>query len=131
MTAGFDLPFFSQVLTMNKQDLGRYNERLTTMYADIEKLSADRDASSEVVELDQTRTGRVSRMDAMQQQAMAVANRERAVGEKQRIMAELERIADGQFGECKDCGQVIASARLNANPTVDSCITCAEKREQE
>ena len=115
---------------MHEQDLRRYSERLNTMHTDIEKLSADRDAASEVVELDQARTGRVSRMDAMQQQAMAVANRNRTVLEKQHIMAALERIAKGHFVECTGCGADIASARLDANPTVNLCIACAEKREQ-
>ncbi len=115
---------------MSVLDLDRYIKRLNAMQANIDNYSAQRDASSEVVELDQTRTGRVSRMDAMQQQAMAVANRQRAQREKQRIVAALDRIAEGNFGECVGCGEDIATARLNANPTVTLCIACAEKREQ-
>ena len=60
---------------------------------------------------------------------MAIANRDRVQLEKQRIKAALERIADGHFGECTDCGEDIAIARLDANPTVTFCIDCAEKRE--
>lgn len=82
-----------------------------------------------VVELDQTRQGRLSRMDAMQAQAMS-----KATGAKRRqLLREIElalrRVEDGSYGECEECGHAIAPGRLRANPTARYCIGCAEAME--
>lgn len=82
-----------------------------------------------VVELDQTRQGRLSRMDAMQAQAMS-----QATGAKRRellreIDAALQRFDDGSFGECLECGAPISPGRLTASPVARHCITCAEALE--
>lgn len=104
--------------------------RLREMRAAITQLEAQRDAGSAVVELDQTRTGRLSRMDALQLQAMANASRERAAAELRRIDAALERIENDIYGNCAECGEPIAAARLEAHPAVTLCVGCAEAREQ-
>ena len=77
------------------------------------------------VELDQTRVGRLSRMDALQHQAMANAQGERRRLERTRIEAALARIADGSYGECLRCGDDIAEARLRADPANPVCVHCA------
>jgi DnaK suppressor protein len=85
--------------------------------------------AEEPVELDQTRQGRLSRMDAMQAQAMSKATgeqRRRLLGE---IEQALQRIEDGSYGECFECGEPIAPRRLEANPTATLCIGCAEALE--
>ncbi|BAQ18807.1 TraR/DksA family transcriptional regulator [Methyloceanibacter caenitepidi] len=77
------------------------------------------------VELDQTSVGRVSRMDAMQGQAMAVATEQRRHDEARRIEAAIKRIEVGEYGYCTACGEEIAEKRLAADPTVATCIKCA------
>jgi DnaK suppressor protein len=77
------------------------------------------------VELDQTTVGRVSRMDAMQDQAMALASQERRHILLQRIETALRRIEDGVFGWCLRCGEAIATKRLHFDPTAPLCIDCA------
>ena len=77
------------------------------------------------VELDQTRIGRLSRMDALQGQAMAEAQQERRRLERLRIEAALARIADDAYGECLRCGDEIAEARLRADPATPVCVVCA------
>lgn len=104
-------------------------ERLLAMRAALESLDESRRQSSEIVELDQSRTGRLSRMDAMQLQAMAKAGQARSQLELARIDAALERLVRGTFGDCLACGEAIAAARLEANPTVTLCIDCASARE--
>lgn len=104
-------------------------QRLLAMRAAVESLAESRRQNSEVVELDQSRTGRLSRMDAMQMQAMAKAGQARARLELARIDAALERFERGSFGECVACGEPIAAARLEANPVVTLCIECASSRE--
>lgn len=107
----------------------RIRDRLLAMRAAIESLEESRRSSSEVVELDQTRTGRLSRMDALQLQAMAQAGQARSQQELRRIEVALRRLEAGAWGDCLDCGEAIAPARLEANPTVTLCVSCASARE--
>ena len=76
------------------------------------------------VELDQQAVGRLSRMDALQNQAMAQAQARRRQVERQRIMAALQRIEDGEYGFCTDCGEAVEPARLKADPTIPRCLDC-------
>ena len=45
-----------------------------------------------------------------------------------KIEEALHRIDQGTYGICRDCGEPIADARLNAIPWTRSCITCKEKQ---
>ena len=78
------------------------------------------------VKLDQQAVGRLSRMDAMQQQAMAQATSRRRAGRQTRIAAALKRIAEDEFGFCQDCGEDIGKARLSLDPTIPTCVSCAK-----
>ena len=78
------------------------------------------------VTLDQQSVGRLSRMDAMQRQAMAQALARRRAGRRQRILAALKRIDEDEFGYCQDCGDDIAPGRLDLDPTVILCLSCAK-----
>ena len=83
-----------------------------------------------VVELDQSRVGRLSRMDAMQVQAMSVETVRRAEVELRQIQAAKKRLQAGDYGECQQCGQQIVSGRLKINPAAQYCIGCANRNEQ-
>jgi len=78
-----------------------------------------------VVQLDQQSVGRLSRMDALQNQAMAKAQQVRRNTEAQSLNAALVRISEGDFGYCEDCGEDIAVRRLELNPAATKCISCA------
>ena len=77
------------------------------------------------VELDQQSVGRLSRMDALQSQAMAQAQQRRRDSQRNVLAAALHRLNEGDFGYCEDCGNVIAEERLKANPALMRCISCA------
>lgn len=81
--------------------------------------------SRDTVELQQDSVGRLSRMDALQQQAMAQATERRRAAERARIKAALERIDEGEWGYCLGCGEEITEARLHHDPSVATCIKCA------
>ena len=98
-------------------------ERRHDVLADSDMASASRDT----VELDQTKVGRLSRMDAMQNQAMAQATERRRQFELVRIDAALERLEEGEFGFCVDCGEEIGAQRLELDPSSPICIECANK----
>ena len=86
------------------------------------KANAD---SRDTVELQQDSVGRLSRMDAMQQQAMAQAQERRRKAEGVRIRAALERLDEGEWGYCLACGEEIAQKRLRHDPSVATCVKCA------
>ena len=88
-----------------------------------ESLAANPDAAA-VVELDQTRQGRVSRIDAIQQQAMAQASQESGRQRLAAIDAALARVEKGSYGDCEECGEPISPARLAARPEARLCIEC-------
>jgi DnaK suppressor protein len=77
------------------------------------------------VELDQTRVGRLSRMDALQDQAMALETDRRRGIEIERIEAALKRIEDGDYGFCLSCGEDIPAKRLELDPATPVCVDCA------
>jgi len=81
------------------------------------------------VEIDQTKVGRLSRMDAMQQQAMARASARRTELERQRIWAALGRLRSGDYGYCVKCDEEIAEGRLRVDPATLLCIDCARTAE--
>ena len=109
-------------MTIDRETL---RAKLEARRAELES-SADASAADRApVELDQTSVGRLSRIDAIQVQAMALAAEERRKAEVARVKAALERIDSEEFGYCDVCGEEIAPARLENNPAVTSCIGCA------
>ena len=86
--------------------------------------------AAQTVELDQARVGRVSRMDALQAQAMAKESDRRRLLALQRIDAALQRIEDGNYGNCLSCDELIMANRLAVDPAALLCIDCATEAEQ-
>jgi len=78
------------------------------------------------VELDQTSVGRLSRMDALQGQAMALETDRRRQIELTHIDAALKRMDEGNYGYCLSCDEEIPEKRLNIDPTANVCINCAK-----
>ena len=74
------------------------------------------------VELDQTQQGRLSRIDAMQQQAMADETQRRRRVRLVQIDAALARLDDGEYGYCVTCGEEINADRLALDPAITLCL---------
>ena len=85
---------------------------------------------SATVELDQSRVGRLSRMDALQGQAMSREAGRRRHEELARIGAALIRVEEGEYGYCLRCGEEIAAGRLEVDPAATLCIQCASAAER-
>ena len=86
--------------------------------------------AAQIVELDQASVGRVSRMDAMQAQAMSQESGRRREMMLRKIAAALKRIDNGNFGHCQSCEEPIHRKRLEFDATTLLCIQCAQKAEQ-
>ncbi|MEX0923803.1 MAG: TraR/DksA C4-type zinc finger protein [Rhodovibrionaceae bacterium] len=105
-------------------DLPKLKARLEERHTELRKLIEGSKESRGVVELDQTRQGRLSRIDALQGQAMAQEAERRRQGELKRIDAALGRIASGDYGYCLSCDEEIAAKRLEFDPSVSLCVDC-------
>ena len=98
--------------------------RLHARLAELDAEDAAGQQGQKTVELDQQAVGRLSRMDALQSQAMAQAQARRRAAERQKIHAALKRIDDGEYGYCTDCGEDIEPKRLAADPAIALCLDC-------
>lgn len=105
----------------------KYRKRLETEREEIRKLTVSSADGRKPVELDQTTQGRLSRMNALQVQQMALEQERRRAIEVQRIGAALLRIETGDFGYCTSCGNDIELKRLANDPAVPLCLACAQK----
>ena len=104
-----------------------YREKLETSVAE---LRADLDQSSEAtqtVKLD-TSIGRLSRMDAIQSQQMALELKRRQQNQLLRLQNALKRLDEGNYGLCGRCGKPISADRLDFQPDAVFCIRCTDKR---
>ena len=93
---------------------------------ELEGLSSLSKDARGTVELDQQSVGRLSRMDAMQQQAMSQATERTRQHDLNRIKAAMVRMDEGDYGYCIECGEEIAIRRLEIDPIAERCINCAQ-----
>ena len=87
-------------------------------------------AAAKPVALDQAAVGRVSRVDAIQQQKMVAAGRAAQRARLERVRAALHRLEAGDYGDCAACGEPVGFARLQARPEAPLCVSCQEARER-
>ncbi len=116
---------------MNSEERKHAEARLNALREEIlnNKELAAEDKSP--VELDQSRVGRLSRMDAMQQQAMSMALDRRRDTQLKRIEGAFIRLEKGVYGDCVRCKKPIDAKRMEFDPTAFYCVECAaiaEKR---
>lgn len=111
------------------ENIEEFRRKLLERRAELERISESSAASRSPVELDQQSVGRLSRMDALQQQAMAKATEERRALDLKRINAALRRLESDGFGECVRCGEEIEARRLEFDPAVTLCLQCARGEE--
>lgn len=110
---------------MNETELTALRAQIENRLAEISQSDALGKDGQAVVALDQQSVGRLSRMDALQNQAMAKAQQSRRSGEAQRLQTALVRMETGDYGVCDDCGEEIAIGRLRLDPAAMLCISCA------
>ena len=115
-------------MTANDLDPATLRETLNQRLRELRQSSASTADSRKPVALDQASVGRLSRMDAMQMQAMAQAAERMRERDIARVEAALERLEAGGYGYCVSCGEAIGEKRLATDPTIPTCITCAAKR---
>jgi DnaK suppressor protein len=114
-------------MTDPQRDDAAIAARLRARRAEITEAAAAHEGDRRPVQLDQTRIGRLSRMDALQDQAMAIELERRREVELARIDAALERLANDEYGHCVTCGEAIEPRRLELDPATPLCLACARR----
>lgn len=110
---------------ISQTDLERWSQTLETGRGTLLRGLASRTAETAPVELDQAAIGRLSRQDAIQRQQMAKATADRNRQRLARLDAAIKRFRTGGFGYCVDCEDLIETARLDFDPTITLCQSCA------
>ena len=109
-----------------ERDLEKWRATLLAERATLKESSAATSDSRTPVTLDQQSVGRLSRMDALQVQAMAQAEEERRQHRLRLISAALSRLDDGEYGYCMTCGIDIPEKRLSVDAAAAQCVDCAK-----
>ena len=103
-------------------DIEYFTKRLLTLKHELQGLLELSQGASSPVVLDQTSVGRLSRMDAMQAQAMAQETERRRRVEIQKIEAALRRMDEGEYGYCIKTGEEIPLQRLELDPAAATIV---------
>lgn len=114
---------------MNQVDTQGFKQQLLRLQAELKKVEELAKQDANIVELDQSRLGRLSRMDALQSQQMAMETARRQEQQLAKIDGALRRIENGDFGDCFICSVDIDNRRLEIDPTSTRCMACVEKEE--
>lgn len=109
---------------MEDDEIERLRKKLEGLGQDINQYLRDSELSAEAVQPDKG-LGRLSRMEAMQDQQLVLEMRRRKKRQKLEVKNALARIEEGKYGKCAFCGKEISFDRLEAFPEVQTCITCA------
>lgn len=117
-------------MALRPEQLESLRVALEALDRELEAALASTSEAARPVALDQAAIGRVSRIDAIQQQKMIEANRLAQQARRQRVRAALHRLADGSYGDCLACGEAIAPSRLEARPESPLCVACQTERER-
>ena len=116
---------------LKPQQLEQLHNSLEAKKQELETQLISVDLDTKPVTLDQQSVGRVSRIDAIQQQQMALANQQQSTLLLQRIELALRRIDSEEYGYCMQCNEPVAFARLQAQPFASLCLDCQSASEKD
>jgi DnaK suppressor protein len=111
-------------------DINKFTALVAARKREINHIMEAGSGTRSAVELDQSRVGRLARMDAIQMQQMNLESERRWIRELAALDAVLERIECGKFGICNRCGDEIDPRRLEIDVCATLCIGCANIEEK-
>jgi DnaK suppressor protein len=111
---------------LSKEQAETLRARLVELVAELSATLHANAASADPVVLDQSSVGRLSRMDAMQQQAMAKATHEKARLRLGQCKVALSAFDRDEYGLCRKCEEPIGYRRLSAKPEAPFCVHCQQ-----
>lgn len=114
---------------LSPAELQELSTLLRAMRDDLEQQAGIIEPGTRPVQLDQQAVGRVSRIDAIAQQAMDTARKEQGAEQLRRVLVALSRVESGDYGYCQACDEAIGLARLRARPETTLCLACQHQQE--
>lgn len=114
---------------LTEQQIKELKSELEALRIELETSLNESKSASDPVKLDQQLMGRVSRIDAIQQQNMASANRANQELRLRRINHALKLIEKEDYGFCRQCDEPIGFGRLKIKPEATLCIKCQNEAE--
>ena len=114
---------------MTDAELADMQTKLSAIRLDLQEMEREFSAQAKPVELDQAKVGRLSRMDAMQSQQMAMEATRRRQRQLLLVEAAQRRLSAGEYGCCQECDEDIDVRRLQVDPACILCIGCAQKQD--
>lgn len=115
---------------LTQEQLETLQHQLQQMEKDLRNALEDSADSAKPVQLDQQLMGRVSRIDAIQQQSMANASRANQELLLRKVLLALRLVEEGEYGYCRQCDEPIPFGRLQIKPEATLCINCQSAAEQ-
>ncbi|MFT4861469.1 MAG: DnaK suppressor protein [Pseudohongiellaceae bacterium] len=112
------------MLDLTPEEKTQLKTQLQQMVFELEQQIGLSENSTTVVTLDQSAVGRVSRVDALQQQSMALSLQRSAQQNLRQVKVALGSIERDCFGYCQHCDEPIAFARLQIQPATRFCLKC-------
>ena len=107
--------------------INSFKQQLLDLRSELSDLSSTSADAAKPVELDQAAIGRLTRMDAMRAQSMAIETKVRRQHQLLRVEGALQRITTGDYGVCLTCGEEMNIRRLEVDPSYTQCIKCTDK----
>jgi len=108
-------------------ELEQTRKKLAALQSELQELESHSGDAGDTVVLDQSKVGRLSRMDAMQAQQMALEASRRRQLQLQKVVGALRRLDAGEYGFCFICHEEIDDRRLEVDPTSTRCMACVDK----
>lgn len=115
---------------LNSAQLKQLIDLLEKQKVELQQQLENTEADSQPVTLDQQSVGRVSRIDAIQQQQMALASREHNKNLLIAVNKSLNRVNNEEYGYCLECGEAIGFKRLQVQPYAEFCLDCQSAKER-
>ncbi len=111
---------------LTSEQIEERRRALVLLEAELRELLQATKEGTQVVELDEP-IGRLTRMDAIQQQHMSAANRRSVDLRLRQVLQALELIERDEYGLCRRCEDPIGIRRLEARPESPYCLDCQDE----
>jgi DnaK suppressor protein len=109
---------------MNPYEQNKYLKCLEEALYEVEKYLESSEDAAAAVEPDKG-LGRLSRLEAMQDQQLVMEMRRRKKRQLAEIKSAISRLEMGNYGSCIFCGEEISPERLEVSPEAQTCMRCS------
>lgn len=114
---------------LSTEQIEALEQQLAALQQELEELLKLTEKSAAPVDLDSP-IGRLTRIDAIQQQSMAQASRQGHQRRLDQVRAALSAIGRQEYGLCRSCEEPIGCARLKVRPETPFCLECQKRLEK-